>query len=554
MNESVEPGAMSSPPDSTAAAAAGASQELDRLNEEIGAARAVLVRLLQDVVEAESRAGHPQTAQIVQANEQLVLTALRAQSQAEMAARALNDVSRSAQLDALTQLPNRVLLLDRLSQALTLAQRHGARLALLFLDLDNFKHVNDTLGHAVGDEVLKLVAGRLASTIRAADSVGRHGGDEFLILLTDVSTPADAALIADKVLSALSAPSLVGGHVLRLTASIGIALYPDDGTDAQTLMANSDAAMYHAKREGLGRASCTDKAAWDADGAAQPARTVATLPVVTLAVAQADHELRHAQLREANERLVLAALDAQELQAAAEQALRRQSAFMATVADELRSPLAPIRLATAMLGRIRTEEPLLPRAQEIFDEQVAQIARIVSTLHEVTRASAGAIPIENLPVDLGAVLSVAIAANRPAMDMRVQHLALRLPARLLELQGDFGRLVQVVSNLLDNATKYTPKGGRIELSADRSGDTAEIIVADNGIGISATALNTIFEPFVQDIRATGYNGVGPGIGLTVVRAVVAAHGGTVSASSGGPGQGSRFVVSLPLSGPARHAL
>jgi diguanylate cyclase len=544
---------MSNPPDPSAAAATGASKELDRLNDEISAARAVLVRLLQDAVEAESRARQPPAAQLVQANEQLVLAALRAQAEAEMATLALNDVSRSAELDTLTQLPNRVLLLDRLAQAITLAQRRGARLALLFLDLDNFKQINDTLGHAVGDEVLKLVAGRLASTVRAADSVGRHGGDEFLILLTEVATLADAASIADKLLSALSAPSLVGQHVLRLAASIGIALYPDDGIDTQTLIASADDAMYHAKRHSLGRATCADKAAWDAPASARPLRTWNTAPVTPLAVAQVDHEVRHAQLREANEKLVLAALDAQQLQAAAEQALRRQSAFMATVADELKNPLAPIRLATAMLGRIRTEEPLLPRAQEIFDKQVAQITRIVNTLHEVSSASAGAVLVQKAPVELGAIVAAAIAACRPAMDLRLQVLELRLPLRPVELQGDFDRLVQAVSNLLDNATKYTPQGGRIELSAEQVGSEAVLTVADNGIGISPAALTTIFEPFVQDIRAAGYNGVGPGLGLTVVRAVVAAHGGTVTASSGGPGRGSRFVISLPLGGPAQLA-
>ena len=554
MTGPVEPGNVSDPPDPAKAATAGASKELDRLNDEIAAARAVLVRLLQDVVEAEARAGHPQATQIVQVNEKLVVAALRAQAAADMAAQALNDVTRSAELDALTRLPNGLLMLDRFTQAITQAQRRDARLAVLFLDLDNFTHINQTLGHAVGDEALRLVAARLATTVRAADSVGRHGDDEFLVMLTGISTPADAALMADKLLSALSAPCLVGQHVLRLTAGIGIAIYPQDGTDAEALLASARAALHHAKRLGLGRADAEDEAAWRARDVPHTAAPAVVAPVIPLVVAQADHQTRDTVLREANEKLVLAALDAQHLQAAAEQALKRQSAFIATVAEELGNPLAPIRLATAMLGRMRADEPLLPRAQEIFDKQVAQITRVVNTLHEVSRASSGAMPVHKLPVDLGTVLSAAITACRPAMDMRVQRLDLRLPPRPVTLQGDFERLVQVVNNLLDNATKYTPQGGRITLSAEQSGDNAVFTVADNGIGISALALSTVFEPFVQDIRAAGYNGAGPGIGLTVVRAVVEAHGGTVTAHSSGPGQGSSFVVSLPLGVPAQREL
>ena len=540
---------MSGKPAPHAPTAADAERELARLNEEISAARAFLIRLLQDVVQAETGVDDTQAGHVVQANQELVVSALRAQAEAELANQALNDVSRSAELDALTHLPNRVLLRDRLTQAITHAHRHGARLALLFLDLDNFKHINDTLGHAVGDAVLQLVAGRLASTIRAADTVGRHGGDEFLILLTEISAPEDATHIADKVLSALSAPSLVAGHVMRLTASVGISIYPDDGQDADALTVKADAAMYHAKQHGLGRATCADLAALQ-ERAAQPgSRSVVPAPMWPLAAAQAEQAKRHAQLREANEKLVLASLDAQALQVAAELALRRQMEFMATVAGELSDPMAPIRLATAMLGRLHMDEPLLPRAQELFDRQVAQVARVVGALQDVSRSGAGDLPGERRPADLGAIVNTAVLACRPAMDMRLQHLDIHLPVQAMSLHADFNGMVQVLRNLLENATKYTPGGGRIELRLQRSAaGNAELSVADNGIGITAAALASIYEPFVQDTRAAGYNGVGPGIGLTVVRAVVEAHGGTVQASSGGAGRGSRFTVTLPLAG------
>ena len=130
--------------------------------------------------------------------------------------------------------------------------QHGTRFALLFLDLDNFKEINDTLGHAVGDQALKRAADCLVSSIRGADSVSRHGGDEFLILLTEMSQASDVVRIAQKVMRALGTPVRVGDQVLRLTASIGISIYPEDGEDATTLIDLADAAMYRAKRKGPG--------------------------------------------------------------------------------------------------------------------------------------------------------------------------------------------------------------------------------------------------------------------------------------------------------------
>jgi diguanylate cyclase (GGDEF)-like protein len=228
-------------PDRNENAAAKAALELSQLQERAEKARALLTRLLQEVIEAQK--GSNQAAQLLEANEQLVLALLRAQTESETAVRALDEVSRHAELDPLTELPNRVLLLDRFARAIAIAKRHGTRLALLFLDLDNFKQINDTLGHAVGDEVLKLVAHCLTSSVRASDTVSRYGGDEFLILLVEVAHASDAVLIADKVLAILAATSHVGDHMVRLTASIGICIYPDDGEDAATLIDRADAAM-----------------------------------------------------------------------------------------------------------------------------------------------------------------------------------------------------------------------------------------------------------------------------------------------------------------------
>ncbi|MDO9226146.1 MAG: EAL domain-containing protein [Pseudomonadota bacterium] len=155
-----------------------------------------------------------------------------------------------AEHDALTGLPNRSLLQDRLRQAMTRAEREHTRLALLFVDLDRFKLVNDSLGHAVGDALLQEVAHRLQSTARASDTVSRQGGDEFLILLADIEQNEDAGRVAQKMLDTLSEPCVLAGHELRITPSIGISLYPDDSTDLEQLIKSADIAMYQAKESG----------------------------------------------------------------------------------------------------------------------------------------------------------------------------------------------------------------------------------------------------------------------------------------------------------------
>ena len=152
--------------------------------------------------------------------------------------------------DALTGLPNRALLHDRLDQALAQASRDGHRVGVIFLDLDRFKSVNDTLGHAVGDELLRHVAARLTGAVRAVDTVSRLGGDEFIIVLREVGGADDMVLVAEKVIAALAAPVHVLGHELRATPSIGISIFPDDGAGALQLMKNADTAMYHAKARG----------------------------------------------------------------------------------------------------------------------------------------------------------------------------------------------------------------------------------------------------------------------------------------------------------------
>jgi len=167
------------------------------------------------------------------------------------AARAQSErIAHLAEHDSLTGLPNRLLFNDRVGQAISLARRHGGRVAVLFLDLDGFKHINDSLGHAAGDEFLKSVARRLLNSVRTPDTVSRQGGDEFVLLLQEVQGPEDAAATARRVLQAVAEVQLADHIEVHVTASIGMSLYPDNGLDVETLIKNADIAMYQAKKNG----------------------------------------------------------------------------------------------------------------------------------------------------------------------------------------------------------------------------------------------------------------------------------------------------------------
>ena len=152
--------------------------------------------------------------------------------------------------DSLTGLPNRRLLDDRLAQAIHLAQRRDRKLAVMLIDLDDFKEVNDSLGHRAGDAVLREVAQRLALCVRKADTLARHGGDEFVIVVSDIHADADCRMVAEKVLKSLGAPLYVEGRALALGASVGVSLFPTDAADGDALLRNADAAMYRAKQHG----------------------------------------------------------------------------------------------------------------------------------------------------------------------------------------------------------------------------------------------------------------------------------------------------------------
>src|SRR6202140_317678 len=167
------------------------------------------------------------------------------------AARAMtHQMTHSAQHDVVTNLPNRLLLNDRISQSIALARRQSRPIAVIFLDLDRFKYINDSLGHAIGDQLLQSVSKRLLSSVRGSDTVSRQGGEEFLILLPEIAHPEAAATSSKKILRSLNASHSVGGQELNIDGSIGISIYPEDGADAETLIKNADTAMYDAKEKG----------------------------------------------------------------------------------------------------------------------------------------------------------------------------------------------------------------------------------------------------------------------------------------------------------------
>jgi len=225
-------------------------EEIADQREESATLREKVLRAQEETARVKVELNAHHETQLREANENLVVATVRAQMMAEAAEEAAARMAHMAQHDFLTGLPNRSLLTDRLAQAMALARRHDKKVALMYLDLDHFKHINDSLGHAVGDQLLQSAARRLQACVRLSDTVCRQGGDEFVVLLTEVQTVRDACLTAEKLLSVMAEPHLIDSHRLHVTPSIGISLYPDHGEDIETVVQNADIAMYHAKRSG----------------------------------------------------------------------------------------------------------------------------------------------------------------------------------------------------------------------------------------------------------------------------------------------------------------
>lgn len=234
--------------DELSAASLGMVSELRDLLRQVAQARSVLADLKRQIAGARSQLDFDDSAYLVEANEQLIVSALKSQTDAEQATQVLGEFSKSYRLDMLTQLPNRVQLQERFSHAIASADRHRTRMAVLFADIDGFKGINDILGHAMGDEVLKHTARCIASSVREVDFVCRYGGDEFVVLVTDVAQASDAALVSKKIASAVASSITVANRTISASLSIGVSIYPEDGTEPDALIRHGDIAMYEAKR------------------------------------------------------------------------------------------------------------------------------------------------------------------------------------------------------------------------------------------------------------------------------------------------------------------
>ncbi len=228
---------------------------------------------------------------------------------------------------------------------------------------------------------------------------------------------------------------------------------------------------------------------------------------------------------------------------------RRKDQFLAMLAHELRNPLAPIRNAVELMRQVETVDASFQPSREMVERQVKNLAHLVDDLLDVSRINQGSIRLRKEVLDLGTILERAVDATRPLIESRAHELTLDLPREPIRLEADPTRLEQVVSNLLNNAAKYTMPGGHIALSAVRHGKEAVIRVRDNGIGVPPDVLGRVFEPFVQSDGSLARSEGGLGIGLTLVRSLVEMHGGRVEATSPGLGQGSEFVVRLPVRVP-----
>jgi signal transduction histidine kinase len=267
-------------------------------------------------------------------------------------------------------------------------------------------------------------------------------------------------------------------------------------------------------------------------------------PLVASAAQECEDEL--SLLRAQNRQLALSALESQRKETTATAAYRQQAAFLVTVAHELRNPLLPLRLAAQMLARARTDEAAFAALQSTISDQVADMSRLINDLLEGSRVGMGKFRLERTVVDLASLVHLAVRTCTPALEERKHHLTVSLPEAPIKVLGDRLRLVQVFDNLLGNACKYTLPGGRIAIEALVQGGEVAVSVKDNGTGITREALPRIFDLYVQDEHVEGVASGGLGIGLSVVKELVAAHEGSVAAFSDRERGGSEFVVRLPL--------
>lgn len=529
--------------------AARAAHELVQLEKQTLKARLLLARLQRDLVDAGNTLGSEATL-LIEANQQLVLSAMHAQIRAEM-------IERSAEHDALTSLPNRILLLDRFTQAIVVAKRRDSCLALLFLDINDFKHINDSLGHGVGDQVLKHVAHCLTAVVRQADTVSRHGGDEFLILLAEMAQLSDAILIADKIHASLSAPHRIGDQVLSLKVSIGISLYPDHCEEPSELIECADRAMYHAKRNGLNSCVYRD------DNIARENITESTESASAMASLEVENHLEGKNpLLEVNEQLVIATLNAQAdveianiTLAKAEQSIelevvtrasRGKSEFLSRVSHELRTPLNAI-LGFSHLMLMDNESCSyhdVTQHERLVAIELAgqQLLSLTNDMLDIARIEHGRAHIDMQVVDVYTLIrSAKILLEPSALEYQVEihDLSRKDEYRVM---ADELALGQILLNLMSNAIKYNRPGGWVKVETLMQLDELLIVVEDNGLGMSPAQLANLFQPFNR-LGAEQSAMPGNGLGMVISKDLVELMGGTLNVNSV-EGSGTKMEIHL----------
>ncbi|BBA36228.1 uncharacterized protein sS8_4298 [Methylocaldum marinum] len=253
------------------------------------------------------------------------------------------------------------------------------------------------------------------------------------------------------------------------------------------------------------------------------------------------------ELAERVRQLEVALAERQRIENALKSADRRKNEFLAMLGHELRNPLAPIRNAAQIIKRLDVSDPRLQAVQQVIERQTGHLARLVDDLLDISRIEQGKITVRKAPIELSAVVDQALESSRPLIQSRQHRLIVSVPDTPVPLMGDAERLAQLISNLLNNAAKYTPPGGTIWLTVSREDREALIRVKDTGEGIAQPLLAQVFEVFTQSERTLDRAQGGLGLGLAIVKKLVELHQGRIEVFSEGPGKGSEFSVWLPVS-------
>lgn len=484
------------------------------------------------------------TEEILEATELLAVTALHASAAADESRENLERAARPFDVDVLTGLPNRALFRDRFSQALAHARRRHARVAVLFVDLDHFKEINDAHGHAVGDMIIRYVANCLKDSGRDVDTVCRHGGDEFLILLSEIGDATSAARFAEKVTTVLREPVRIGDATFTISASIGISLYPDDGEDQEVLVQRADAAMYVAKRNGNGVAFASAQHQPLNPMSAPKSVPEGHDPIGLLEVALAEAHQSLADLKATNARLELDILNAEREQIKANEAKQYQSHLLNVVAHELRNSLSPLQSAADVLSLVRMDPSLMQRLELVLKRQIAHIFTLLTDLLDVSRLNMGRLTIDLERVDVGEVIESAVAQLATGLAKRDHNVNVRIETDQPIILGDKVRLAQVVTTLLDRLSASLKQGALITVSLyDVDGKLVMAIAEGRGASQAHDRHAQMLD--LSDDRPTSSSSDILTVAVMVVIELLKSHGGQLTVSRTDNRDAPRLQIVLP---------